>query len=290
MNGADRGRDDYDDLQGVAIAGMSTHEMAALRDEACQTGAGVLRVDDDPDELEFAEIALKRIPPSIVNNYALANCGELALRHVVADPTAFQVGLLDVKMPKLNGIETARGILHALSNGLVDSSDMPSEAELIGYAASSTELQCTRKGVFQLLFYSGGLTPLQLHDMGVLMNATTDVLGALDKNSVNVRTAINLLLAAVSPVKGVRDNARRAIARMTREFFENFDGRDSVPERFAVVDGKGCADIAASVDGAVDNNGDDEEGCETGCANCDAKCACLESARSGYWKEAQAVI
>ena len=64
--------------------------------------ARILLVDDRPSNLDVLELVLAPLDQLLVR----ANSGEEALRHLLKEK--FAVILLDVQMPKLDGIDTAR--------------------------------------------------------------------------------------------------------------------------------------------------------------------------------------
>ncbi|RYG44146.1 response regulator [bacterium] len=92
----------------------------------------VLLVEDNADDERLTLRALRRVNPQM--NVDVARDGQEALGKITSDPEKYSVVLLDLKLPKLNGIEvleavranpaTARQIVVVLT-----SSDEPSDVK-----------------------------------------------------------------------------------------------------------------------------------------------------------------
>src|SRR5262249_3276557 len=77
-------------------------DMTGLVDALPEPPVNILLVDDQPANL----LALEAILQDLGQNLVKAASGDEALRHLLTDD--FAVILLDVQMPRLNGLEAAR--------------------------------------------------------------------------------------------------------------------------------------------------------------------------------------
>jgi CheY-like chemotaxis protein len=85
----------------------------------------VLLVDDHPENLTALSAVLAPLAAELDARVVCANGAEEALRHVLREGDAIAVVLLDVQMPGIDGLETARLIRQRARTGHVPSSSSP---------------------------------------------------------------------------------------------------------------------------------------------------------------------